>query len=153
MTSWAAILSFICYVAIAQSISNEIASVHAPAVTAQAGEPGTFNLSVEIKEGYHIQSHEVKDELIPTTIQFNSLPGFTFTEVAFPPPKKFKLEGTESNLDVYDGKFNVKVSFTTDPKIRRGKHNPTGKFKYQACDSVRCLFPKSIDFSFNVEVK
>jgi hypothetical protein len=153
MTRSIAILSLIGYVSITQSSSNGIVTVSVPVVVARAGEQSEFNLGVEINEGYHVQSSKVKDELIPTSVEFNSIPGFTFNKIIFPSAKKFKLEGADDTLDVYDGKFSIKIVFTTDSKIKKDPHQLNGKLKYQACDSVRCLFPKSVDFSIRVEIQ
>jgi thiol:disulfide interchange protein DsbD len=147
------ILSLVCSASIAQTASNGVVAVSTPTVTARAGERGEFILGVEVKEGYHIQANKVKDELVPTTVEINPTPEFTLKEPIFPSPQKFKLDGADDYLNIYDGKFNIMIPFFTNPKIKRATYKLSGKLKYQACDSVRCLFPKAIDFSFRVDVQ
>jgi len=66
--------------------------------------------------------------------------------------KKFKLEGTDNFLDVYDGVFEIRISFKTIEKIPKGEHILGAKLRYQACDNKTCLFPKSIGVSIYIKV-
>jgi len=113
-----------------------------------------IEVGVEVKEGYHIQANKVSDEsLIPTTLQVNNTEFITINKQEFPPSKQFKLEGTDSFLNVYDGKFLIKLFLTPVAETKVGKYILSAKLRYQACDSKSCLFPRVIDFSIPVEVK
>jgi hypothetical protein len=112
-----------------------------------------INIAIEIKNGYHIQANKVKDQFIPTTLEIKGDKEIIIRNKVFPPAKKFKLEGTDQYLDVYDGKFEISIFFTTKKEIRKGLHRLYGQLNYQACDSMRCLFPKSIKFSLDIEFR
>jgi hypothetical protein len=134
--------------------SEDIVKVHAPGVTMRAGGSSTIDLSVEVMDGYHIQSNKADVEsIIPTTLGIESDKEIFLRKQIFPKAKKFKLKGTDEVLDVYDGRFNVRISLGAGRKIRKGLHRLNGKMDYQACDSVRCLFPRVAEFTLEVEVR
>ena len=109
---------------------------------------------VEVKQGYHIQANTVNDEsLIPTTLEVNDDKNIAIIKQEFPPDKKFQLEGTDTFLNVYDGKFLIKLFLNPVAKTQIGKYVLNAKLRYQACDSISCLFPRVIEFSIPVEVK
>jgi hypothetical protein len=110
-------------------------------------------ISVEVAKGYHIQVNKVNDEsLIPTTLEVKEVRGITISRQQFPPGKKFKLEGSDSFLNVYDGKFLIKLFISPGTELQPGNYILGAKLRYQACDSRTCLFPRVIDFSIPVIV-
>jgi thioredoxin:protein disulfide reductase len=135
-------------------INEELVKVHVPKVTVQAGKQSVISVSVEVTNGYHIQAHEVRDEFIkPTTLEVDGGKKFIIQKQIFPSAKKFKLEGTDQFLDVYDGRFEIQTFFIAQKKIQMNVHHLKVKLNYQACDSVRCLFPRTIEFSIDVDVR
>lgn len=133
---------------------NEIVKVNSPKVITRQGVESVVNVSVQVKPGFHIQAHEVKDEyLIPTTLEITGTTEIIPGKPVFPSTNKFKLEGTDSFLDVFDGTFQIQTFLTTQKTIQKGNYTLNGKLKYQACDSVRCLFPRTVEFVVNVDVQ
>ena len=154
MTLWLIIFLLNNFTVSKQIKADEIVKVNVPKVIVKAGRHSEINVSIEIKNGYHIQAHEVRDEfLIPTTLEINGSKEFIIKKQVFPSSKKFKLKGTDKYLDVYDGKFEIRTFFTTQKETQRNIHHLNGKFNYQACDSIRCLFPRSIKFLIDVDVR
>ena len=139
----------------AGQVKEDLVRVSVPKVMAQAGRQSVINISVEVKNGYHIQTHEVKQDefIISTTLEIDGGKEFIINNHVFPTAKKFTLEGTDQYLDVYDGKFEVQTYFTTGKKIHKNIHHLNGKLNYQACDSLRCLFPRTVEFSIDVDVR
>jgi hypothetical protein len=119
-----------------------------------AGMNTEVSIWVEVKMGYHIQANKVDDEsLIPTILEVNALKGIMINKQEFPKAKPFQLEGTDSFLNVYDGKFVIKLSISADTEMKAGNYVLNSKLSYQACDSKSCLFPRDVDFSIPIEVK
>jgi hypothetical protein len=136
-----------------QLASPDILKITVPEVIMSAGESSVIRMKVEIMNGYHIQANKVNDNLlIPTTLEINEDKNIVSGRQEFPPVKKFKLEGTDDFLDVYDGVFEIKVHVKTIKKIPKGKLTLNAKLRYQACDHRTCLFPKTIGFSFTIKV-
>lgn len=149
---WLIIFLFSSVMAIGQN--NDLVKVNAPNVTGHAGRQSMISVSVEVKSGYHIQAHAVKDEfIIPTTLEIDGGKEFVINKQVFPSAKKFKLEGTDQYLDVYDGRFEIQTFFITQKNAQKKVHRLNGKLNYQACDSLRCLFPRHVEFSVDIEVR
>lgn len=137
-----------------QTNPDVIVKVNAPKVTVEAGRHSVIQIVVEIKNGYHIQANKVSNEsMIPTTLDISSDKSLIVKKQVFPSAKKFKLEGTEEYLDVYDGRFDISIFFNTSRQTKKGLHRLDGKLNYQACDSIRCLFPRAAGFSMEIEVR
>jgi Disulphide bond corrector protein DsbC len=136
-----------------REISDAIVKVSAPEVLVDAGDGSVIHVKIEVKKGYHIQANKVNDKfLIPTTIKINSDKKIIPGKQLFPRSKKFKIEGTDKFLDVYDGFFEVIIPFKTHSTIQKGMYILESKLHYQACDSRICLSPKIIDFSVRIKV-
>jgi len=130
-----------------RSISEQIVKITVPDIAVYAGKSSLIILDVEVKEGYHIQANKVNEEfLIPTTVEVVTDEDIEQGKQLFPVAKKFKLEGTNNFLDVYDGKFQITIPFKTQLGVKKGTYDLQAKFRYQACDFKSCLFPKTIEF-------
>jgi len=135
-------------------LSVDIVTVHVSESIVYAGESNRVEIGVNVKEGYHIQANSVNDEsLIPTSLEIETNEFLTISKKEFPLSKQFKLEGTDSFLNVYDGKFLVKLFLDPDKNAKEGKYVLAARLHYQACDSKSCLFPRTVDFSIPIEVK
>jgi hypothetical protein len=135
------------------SQNADIVTIQVQKLVMKAGEKQVLSIGVTVKDGFHIQANRLRDEsLIPATLVIDTAGGITPGKIKFPASKKFKLEGTDSFLDVYDGYIEILVPVKTDKKISKGRHSVHGVFRYQACDAKRCFFPKSLEFIIPAEV-
>ncbi|HEV8505046.1 MAG TPA: protein-disulfide reductase DsbD domain-containing protein [Chitinophagaceae bacterium] len=133
--------------------SDTIVKVVAPGVSAHAGKDAVVNVSVLVKKGYHIQAHKVNDEfIIPTSLDIVENNIIITGKQAFPAGKKFKIEGSENYLLVYDGEFKITIPFKVQEEIPKGKYTLQAKLHYQACDDKTCFAPKTINFDIGVQV-
>lgn len=154
MMKWLIIFLLNSFILSKDVYPDDIVTVVVPKVIVQAGKHSTMLVSIGVKSGYHIQAHEIDDEfIIPTTLEIIGNNDFVIQKQIFPPSKKFKLEGTDNYLEVYDGRFEVRVFFTTTRKIQKKIHRLKGKLSYQACDSLRCFSPKIVEFLMEVDVR
>jgi DsbC/DsbD-like thiol-disulfide interchange protein len=112
------------------------------AVAVKAGEPQVVELRFRVQDGFHINSHTPKDELlIPTELQLNAASGVKVAGEQYPKGSTFRLPvGSGETLDVYQGEFRVTVKVVA-PK---GSSTLVGVLKYQACDNAVCYPPKSL---------
>ena len=134
--------------------NDEIVMVTSRPIHVKANAQGKIFLDVEVKNGFHIQAHKVTDEfLVPTTLEIKQNDEFVIEEPVFPPSKRFRLRGTESYLEVYDGRFEIRSTVAAKRTVQKGMHRLNGTLRYQACDSVRCLFPRSVEFVVDITVK
>ena len=93
-------------------------------------------------EGYHVNSHTPKSELlIPTTLRFDQADGVEPGTLEYPAGKMYSFSFDPSEkLDVYAGDFTVKMPVTATP----GDHVVSGNLKYQACDNAACYPPRTL---------
>jgi DsbC/DsbD-like thiol-disulfide interchange protein len=100
----------------------------------------TVELRFRVAEGFHINSHTPKDELlIPTELKLDSANGVVVLGEQYPKGSAFRLSiGEGETLDVYQGEFRVTVKLTA----AQGATLLTGSLRYQACDSAACFPPK-----------
>ena len=129
----------------------DLVKVSAPKAIVKKHGPSVIIVSVEVKDGYHIQADAVEDGfMIPTTLELDGGKYFFVKRQIFPPAKKFKLNGTDHTINVYDGNFEIQTFFTV--RKRKPLQPIKGKLNYQACDSTRCLFPRAVEFLIQVEI-
>ena len=154
MRNWAIIIVPVSlFIGNKQLVSADILKIKVPEIVVYAGKSSVIKMEIEIKKGYHIQANKVNDEsLIPTTLEITEDKNITTGRQKFPTAKKFKLEGTDNFLDVYDGVFEIRIPLKTVKKIPKGKYIINAKLYYQACDNRTCLFPKTIRFSIPVKI-
>ena len=112
------------------------------AAEVRAGEPQTVMLRFRVEDGFHINSHTPKDELlIPTAIRFNTGGVVKVVSQQYPKGSTFRLPlGSGETLDVYQGEFRVSVGVVA-PK---GSSTLVGELKYQACDNAVCFPPRTL---------
>jgi hypothetical protein len=139
---------------IVNPIDHDIVRVNVPLVYARSGVPSFITIEVEIKDGFHIQANEVRDEFImPTSVEIKPHQDFIINKLEYPKEKKFQLKGSDKFLDVYDGRIQIRTLFSTRKEIKKGQNQLRGKLNYQACDSLQCFFPRTVDFAMNVEIE
>lgn len=145
------VLLFIYPYALAQ---KQIVSVlNKPQVELSVGKVSESLIEFNIKEGFHVQADTVaNDNLIPTSINFETLDGLEI-RAKFPAYKKFHLNGTNENLLVFDQVLNVTLEILLSRDPNQNFIRIPGQLKYQACDSVKCLFPRTLDFFLDISVK
>ncbi|HEX4576130.1 MAG TPA: protein-disulfide reductase DsbD domain-containing protein [Edaphobacter sp.] len=107
-----------------------------------AGKRSVLELHFRVMDGFHVNSHTPKSELlIPTQITLQQAAGVKAEAVEYPAGTSysFSFDPTEK-LDVYTGAFTVKLPVVADA----GTHSVDGTLRYQACDHAACYPPKSL---------
>jgi DsbC/DsbD-like thiol-disulfide interchange protein len=107
-----------------------------------AGKRSVLELHFRVVDGFHVNSHTPKSELlIPTQITLQPATGVKAEAVEYPAGTSysFSFDPTEK-LDVYTGTFTVKLPVVAES----GTHTVDGTLRYQACDHAACYPPKSL---------
>jgi hypothetical protein len=153
---WTLLLAIAYFNGYGQVSPNEIVTVRVPEIIAiaQQSRSSVIPVTIEVKNGYHIQANKVKDKfLIPSTLLIDGGREFIIAKKVFPAPARFTLKGDGRHLEVYDGTFEIKALVKKRKQIAKGIYPLKGKMSYQACDSVRCLFPRTYEFLVNIQVQ
>lgn len=119
--------------------------------TVKAGKKSVVALSFKVSEGFHVNSHTPKSELlIPTSLTLKPASGVAASAVEYPTGTaySFSFEPNEK-LDVYTGTFTVKLPIVAVA----GSHTVEGVLRYQACDNAACYPPKSLPVAVTVTAK
>ena len=113
----------------------------AEVIEVPAGKPAVVELRFRVEEGFHVNSHTPKDELlIPTVLKLEDAAGVKVVGVEYPKGSAFKLPGNGEMLDVYQGEFRVRLQVV----VPKGQSTLTGGLRYQACDSAACFPPRTL---------
>jgi hypothetical protein len=110
--------------------------------TVVAGKKATVELHFRVQDGFHVNSHTPKSELlIPTNVTLGAADGVKTAAPEYPAgtPYSFSFEPNEK-LDVYQGPFTVKLPVVATA----GEHKLSGTLRYQACDHAACYPPKTL---------
>ncbi len=110
--------------------------------TIKAGKTGILEVHFRVREGFHVNSHSPKSELlIPTAIKFQPVDGVKAADVVYPAGTEYSFSfEPKEKLDVYTGTFTIKLPVTA----AAGEHTVDGSLRYQACDSAACYPPKTL---------
>jgi len=107
-----------------------------------AGKRSVLELHFQVVDGFHVNSHTPKSELlIPTQILLQPAAGVKADAVEYPAGTSYSFSVDPSEkLDVYTGAFTVKLAVVAEA----GTHTVDGTLRYQACDHAACYPPKSL---------
>lgn len=115
----------------------------AEAQTVPARRPTTVALRFHVDDGFHVNSHTPKsDLLIPTVLTVTMADsGVKPGQPEYPAGTSYSFSFDPTNkLDVYQGDFTVKVPVVAST----GEHTLKGTLRYQACDRAACYPPKTL---------
>jgi hypothetical protein len=117
------------------------------AVQVIAGSPQVVELRFRVDDGYHINSHTPKDELLmPTVLNLEGASGVQVMGETYQKGVPFELHVAGSGdakgelMDVYEGEFRVMVRLT----VPKGASTMSGALHYQACVNDACFPPKTL---------
>jgi DsbC/DsbD-like thiol-disulfide interchange protein len=107
----------------------------------------TFELAVvaEIRQGFHINSHQPTEEfLIPTTLTAQLPSGFREVGTVYPRGEMLKFSFSPSPLSVYTGRVTLIVRVEAAADAPLGPQSIPLSLRYQACNDTTCLPPVKI---------
>lgn len=107
-----------------------------------------------IREGYHIQANQVRDEnLIPSALTFETMEGLILGDPVFPEAVEFSMEGTEETMDVFSDTLEVGLPVRILKGAGKGPFLIKGKLHYQACDDTKCFYPRDLEFIMRINME
>ena len=110
----------------------------------------TFDLlvNIDIKPGFHIQSHEpLHPSFIKCDVFLESVEGILFKQPVYP-PARFRTLKYVGKVSEYAGKITVRIPGEVDTAGALRRERISGIVKYQACDEKgKCFPPEALAFS------
>jgi DsbC/DsbD-like thiol-disulfide interchange protein len=123
-------------------------------LTLRPGGRASAVLEMSVREGFHVQANPAANEfLIPLTVTFKPAEAVKAGEPRYPPPQRYRLEGTEEDLLVYGGVFTVSVPVEVPRSSAPGRYTLQGKVRYQACDERSCRPPALATVEVGVRIR
>ncbi len=105
------------------------------------GRAFDFLVSIDVKRGFHIQSHEpLNPSFIKSDVFLEKVGGVRFKDPIYPPPK-FRTLKYVGKVSEYAGRFTVRVPGEVDEEATATPRRLGGLFKYQACNNKGTCFP------------
>jgi hypothetical protein len=114
-----------------------------------------MELRFHIKDNYHIQSNQLNNEhLIPTVLNLTGPDNFVAGDALFPSSSKFLISGIDEPLDVFSNQLTVYIPVKITNFKTEDNHNLVinGSLYYQACDSLKCFYPRNLDFTLIIKI-
>lgn len=107
-----------------------------------AGKRSIVEMRFRVVDGFHVNSHTPKSELlIPTKVDLQPAAGVKAETAVYPAGTAYSFSFSPNDkLDVYAGDFTVKLPVVA----RAGQHEIDGTLRYQACDHAACYPPRSL---------
>ncbi|MFC1843974.1 protein-disulfide reductase DsbD domain-containing protein [Thermodesulfobacteriota bacterium] len=122
-------------------------------VIAARGETVQLTVRAKIKKGFHIQANPAADEfLIATTLTIEADENIVPGNPVYPPGIPYRLEGSTEDLLTYEDEMSIILPVKVLESASPGKVNITGRLRFQACDDIKCLYPRSIPVVIPVEI-
>jgi hypothetical protein len=119
----------------------------------KAGNSGEAVLKLKIQPPFHVNANPPsEDNLIPTTIEFESRNGLTFEKPNYPVGELKKFQFSEKPLLIYEGEVEIKLPVKADAKAAKGEQNVSGKLRFQPCDEEVCYRPQTVDVVLPIEI-
>jgi len=112
------------------------------------GQAFELVVNINIKRGYHIQSHEpLHETFIKTDVFLERINDLYFENATYPAPKFRTLKGA-GRVSEYGGRIAVRFSGEVDSEAERLPDRLGGLLRYQACsDRGNCFPPEAVAFS------
>lgn len=124
-----------------------------PSVTLVMGSKADARLTVTVKKGFHVQANPASEPyLVPLRLEMEIGSRVLAGKPVYPPGKPYRLEGTESDLSVYDGGLEIRLPLEAPAGAAPGEVTLQGALHYQACDERVCLRPASVPVSLPVRL-
>jgi thiol:disulfide interchange protein len=149
------VLALICFAprtsAAAGERRAEITTTALDSSALRAGHKAMIAVRVEIKEGYHAQSHTPLDpNYRKFLVKMADVPGLKFGEPKYPPGQieDFPAIG---KLSVYTGTVTVYVPIEAAADVKLGPTDIAGTAGWQICNNKACFAPEKRKFSFTVQ--
>ena len=111
-----------------------------------AGKRAVVEVHLVVAEGYHVNSHTPKsDLLIPTVATLASQDAAVRMDpVEYPKGTSYRFAtDPDEVLDVYTGAVVLRVPVTA----AAGEHVLRGTLRYQACDQKSCFPPRTLELA------
>lgn len=129
-------------------LAPETAAIH-------RGQSATVQLQFRIAQGFHINSHQPRQEYLKKTeLRLDAPTDIVIGKISYPAGEDRSFPfAPEDKLSVYSGDFSIGVLVRPLKSVLPAKYAIHGQLNYQACDNAACYPPKQLPVSFEVRIE
>lgn len=132
----------------------EVVAVASDPQFAHPGQVVVAQVRVSVAPGFHVQANPVRNRfLIPIVLAVKPDTAVTPGAPVYPVAKTMRLEGSDEDLVIYDGEFEIRLPLHVADNAPAKRLRLTGTLRYQACDDHHCLFPTTVPLELSLEIK
>jgi hypothetical protein len=119
------------------------------------GQSASVQLQFRIAPGFHINSHQPRQEYLKKTeLKLDAPTDIALGRIIYPQGEERSFPfAPDEKLSVYSGDFSVEVLVHPLRSVLPAKYAIHGQLNYQACDNSACYPPKQLPVSFEVRVE
>jgi thiol:disulfide interchange protein len=118
----------------------------------QPGQQATIAVVLDIREGFHAQSHEPLDpNLIKCEVKLNDDKAVKASNPKYPPGVE-KTYPALGKLSVYEGKTTIHIPIEIKKDAAMGALKLSGTVSYQICDDKACFPPEDKEFKLETKI-
>lgn len=133
--------------------SPPLAVAALPRVTAVRNAAAMVRLPVQLRNGYHVNSHTPSESyLVPLRLDWNS-PPLEVLEIGYPQPQTHTYSFSAKPLSVYTTDFAITTRFGVPATAPLGMTVVSGKLRYQACNDSSCLPPRTVEVKVSIDIR
>ena len=120
---------------------------------AHAGTSIRGAISVQLEQGYHINSNSPLDEsLIPTALNLDTPQGIRPVGLVYPEAVLFEQTGLVEPLEVFEEEFTIGFTLAISKDLPVDEYIIPVTLRYQACDETMCYMPSSLSTTLSLRV-
>lgn len=118
----------------------------------QPGQQAVVAVVLDVKEGFHAQSHKPLDpNFVPLMVKVDAPAGTTAQEPIYPEGVIHDYPAL-GKLNIYTGRVIVYVPIQIKPDAAAGAVKISGTVKFQACDDSVCYMPEKMEFTIDTTI-
>ena len=117
------------------------------------------NVRFEMTDGLHVYGEPVPEGMVPVQIEVTGPDGFMVEDPVYPPTELLHLDGIDAPLPIWSDTVDIQVPVYAQSKLAsevRPLQEDTitiqVSVRYQACNDVTCLLPKTETFDLTVPI-
>ena len=139
---------------LAQSSQIQINSeIVLESTAAHAGTSIRGAISVQLEQGYHVNSNAPLDEsLIPTVLNLDTPQGIRSVGLVYPEAVLFEQIGLVEPLAVFEEEFTIGFTLAISKDLPVDEYIIPVTLRYQACDETMCYMPSSLSTTLSLRV-
>ncbi|MBD0370260.1 MAG: protein-disulfide reductase DsbD N-terminal domain-containing protein [Pyrinomonadaceae bacterium] len=137
----------------ASSLPEDVLVANAKKLEVEAGKSAQAEVSLSIKEGYHINANPPSQYQIATQLTLEQMEGITAGQPKYPASMTKKFAFSEKPLAVYEKEATITVPVNAAAGAAKGERALPARLRFQACDDQVCYPPKNLQLTIPVLVK